>query len=228
MVAVSRSTRQPGAGARRPSATATVSAAALGVALLLSGCAAGMISQTAQQVAAIDGGNATVGTMAVRNVLLATPPAANYPPGAEIPVLAVLANDGFNPDALTAVSTPAGQVKLSPEKIVVPPRSLVQLTGEGPQGIKLSGGQRALCYGRSIPFTFSFEKAGQVTLNVTLQTPVTRTGTRTTIEILPAEPTPLWETGAHAAEASAAGEPSKAGGSGSAGASAAAGAACNT
>lgn len=206
---------------------ATVSAAGLAAALLLSGCAAGQISQTAQQVAAIDGGNATVGTIGVRNVLLATPPAANYPPGAEIPVLAVLSNDGISPDTLTGVSTPAGEVRLSSNKIVVPPRSLIQLTGDGAQSVRLAGLKRALCYGQSIPLTFSFEKAGQVTLNVTIQTPVTRTGTRTTIETQPAGPTPLWETGAHPAEASAAGEQSAPAGSGSAGPSGANGAACN-
>lgn len=224
---MSRSAHQPGPGARRRRSAATVSAAGLAAALLLSGCAAGQISQTAQQVAAIDGGNATVGTVGVRNVLLATPPAANYPPGAEIPVLAVLSNDGINPDALTGVSTPAGAVRLSSGKIVVPPRSLIQLTGESAQSVRLTGLKRALCYGQSIPLTFSFERAGQVTLNVTIQTPVTRTGTRTTIEIQPAEPTPLWETGAHPAEGSASGEPSQSAGSGSAGPSAANGSACN-
>ena len=40
---------------------------------LLSGCAAGQISQTADQVAAIDGANATVGDIGVRNALLQTP-----------------------------------------------------------------------------------------------------------------------------------------------------------
>lgn len=176
--------------------------------LALTGCAAGQISQTAQEVAAIDGGNATVGAVGVRNALLATPAGPNYAQGSNVELLVVLANTGIATDTLTAVSTPAaGKVTLPESGVPLPGQANVTVGGEGAT-ITLTGLTRALCYGQSIPLTFSFQKAGQVTLNVPIEIPTSRTGTRETIEIQAAQPTPLWETGAHANKAPASTEAS--------------------
>lgn len=182
---------------------------AAAAALLLSGCAAGQVSQTAQQVVAIDGGNATAGHIGVRNVLVATPPAANYPQGSSAALSMVVSNDGLDTDSLIGISTPAAEsVALSAQKISLPAQSNVTLADGGAATATLTGFTKAFCYGQSIPLTFSFEKAGQLTVNVPIETPNERTGTRETIEILPPEPTPLWMTGAEEHQESAAPEAS--------------------
>lgn len=225
---MSRSARQPGAGfppaSSRRAATGTAWAVAAATALLLSGCAAGQVSQTAQQVAAIDGGNATVGHVGVRNVLVATPPAANYPQGSSAALSMVVFNAGLDGDSLIEISTPAAKsVALSAPKIPLPAQSNVTLADGGAATATLTGFTKTFCYGQSIPLTFSFEKAGRLTVNVPIETPNERTGTRETIEILPAEPTPLWMTGAAGHQESSAAESAAE----SAAGSAAPGAACN-
>lgn len=186
----------PGRSPRRLALAAAVIAS-----VALTGCAAGQISQTARQVAAIDGGNATVGAIGVRNALLATPAGPNYAQGSNVSLLVLLANTGIDTDTLTAVSTPAaGQVALPEAGLPLPGQTNVTVGGEGGTAITLTGLTRALCYGQSVPLTFSFQKAGQVTLNVPIELPSSRTGTRETIEIQAPHPTPLWETGGHSAE----------------------------
>ncbi|MDQ6657858.1 MAG: hypothetical protein M3Z00_06505 [Actinomycetota bacterium] len=168
---------------------------ALGACLVLSGCAAGQVSQTAQVVAAIDGGNATVGDIGVRNALLATPDAANYATGSNVKLLMVLSNAGLSTDTLTSISTPAASsVKLS-GTITLPAQSLVTVGAASTATATLTGTTRPLCYGTSIPLTLSFAQAGRLTLNVPIQTPAERTGSRVTINIQPPELTPLWLTG---------------------------------
>lgn len=230
--AVSRAARQPAAGEPRSGArrhgVKALAAVALGAGLLLSGCAAGQISQTAQEVAAIDGGNATVGDIGVRNALLATPDAANYATGSNVKLLMVLSNDGLSADTLTSISTPAASsVKLS-GSITVPAQSLVTISADSTATATLTGSTRPLCYGKSIPLTFSFAQAGQLTVNVPIQTPAERTGGRDTINIQPPELTPLWLTDEATSTGASAGSASvTAAASQSRGASAAPPTACN-
>lgn len=221
-----RRAARPARSSRRRSLLAAVVAT-----IALSGCAAGQISQTAQEVASIDGGNATVGDIGVRNALLATPAGPNYAQGSNVSLLVLLANTGIATDTLTGMSTPAaGQVTLPQSGVPLPGQTNVTVGGEGGTVITLNGLTRALCYGQSIPLTFSFQKAGQLTLNVPIQIPTSRTGTRETINIQEQHATPLWETAAAAAEgAPAASSPESAAATGSsvAGQSAGPATACN-
>jgi copper(I)-binding protein len=184
-----------------------------------------MISQTAQQVPAVDGASGDAGHISVRDALLATPDAANYPQGSDVAVQLVLVNNGAVDDSLTGVTSPvAGSEKLSGE-VKVPAGSSVTIGGDSEVTAVLTGINRALCYGQAFPLTFSFAQAGQLTLDVPIQIPAERTGTRPTIDIQPPEGTPLWETGHAAAEAHGeASAPASAGGSPAA--SAAPGSAC--
>lgn len=168
--------------------------------LLLSGCAAGMISQTAQQVPAVDGGSGTVGAMSAHDVLLATPPAANYPKGSDVKLLAVLSNDSTADDTLTGVTSPVGDVKLS-GKIVIPAGGSVTLSTDSSATATVTAIKKVLCYGQGFPITFAFAQAGQVTMNVSIKIPAERTGTRNTIDIQPPHPTAVWEEGEHASAA---------------------------
>ncbi|WP_171198646.1 hypothetical protein [Nakamurella aerolata] len=198
-------------------------------ALLLSGCAAGQISQTAQQVAAINGGNANVGNIGVRNAMLQTPDGAAYPRGSSAQLITWLSNAGNTADQLVSVSSPiASNITIEPQNVPLPPRSLVEVgpapgvpagsaapsSGAAQSGAAGSGGTVRVtfdgladpgCYGKSIPVMFAFRDAGQVTLNIPVEDPVERTGSRPTINIQPEEEVPLWNTGAegegHGAEA---------------------------
>lgn len=173
-------------------------AVAAASALLLTGCAAGQISQTAQQEAAIDGANGDVGDLGVRNALIATPAGSLIPTGSELPMQLVLSNKGQSDDTLTAVSSPAAEAWSG--EIAVPAGSTVQITSESDDTVTLPGLKNTLCFGQSVPFTFTFAQAGALTVRIPIQNPPERTGTRETIAILPPHPTPVWETGAHAAE----------------------------
>jgi copper(I)-binding protein len=97
---------------RRHLATVVPAAAGLGLALLLTGCGAGQITQTDTQVAAVNGANGEVGEMAVRNAELAFP--ANsaqgvYQPGSTAPLIVTIVNTGLTEDTLIGVSTPAAE-----------------------------------------------------------------------------------------------------------------------
>ncbi len=138
--------------------------------LALSGCAAGQISQTADQVAAIDGANGTIGYMSVLNVVLAPTSNAAYPKGADAPLQLWLSNTGIQPDQLSGISTTAAaSVQINGIK-AIPGQTLKDLTG--PKGaITLKGLTQTIPYGHSIPVTFTFATAGSLTVNVPIAIP---------------------------------------------------------
>jgi copper(I)-binding protein len=87
-------------------------AAGIGLALLLTGCGSGQITQTDTQVAAVNGASGTVGAMAVRGAELAFPSNSAqgvYAPGSSAPLIVTIVNTGVTPDTLTGVSTPAAE-----------------------------------------------------------------------------------------------------------------------
>jgi copper(I)-binding protein len=103
----------------RPSRTRApliVSALIAGVAL--AGCGAGQITQTAEQVAAVEGANAGTGHIALRNATIEFDApahgAAIYPAGAEAPLEMTIVNSGSEVDRLVAASSPiAASVQIS-------------------------------------------------------------------------------------------------------------------
>lgn len=161
--------------------------------LAVSGCAAGQYSQTAQQVAAIDGANATVGNIAVLNVRLAPTEREYYPAGSSARVLLYISNDGLSADSLEGVSTSAARsVKITGDA-TLPPQALSDFASETGTEITVTGFLQDQYYGVSIPMTFSFANAGTVDVNVPIQLPKERSTNRETVNILPPHPTPLWE-----------------------------------
>lgn len=170
-------------------------------ALALSGCAAGQTSQTAQQVAPIDGANADAGPIGIRNVLLSEPSRTNgYPAGSDARVLLYVSNIGLDADTLTSVSsTVAGSASID-GTAEVPPQSLVDMSTDTGVQIALEDLTRDVFFGESVPVTFTFETAGSMTVNVPIEVPTERSTDRPTVNILPAHPVPLWEEGSHGAE----------------------------
>lgn len=97
----------------------TVAALAAGAALALSGCGAGQLSQTATQVAAINGNAADIGEISLRNVHIVHPPTEGYTNargGKAVLALAFVNNSETVPDELTSITTDIGSVQITPPK----------------------------------------------------------------------------------------------------------------
>lgn len=80
--------------------------AAAASALVLSGCAAGQIAQTAQEVSTLDGVHATVGDLTITAYVQAPTGAPCYLAGAAVPLSLVVVNGGRTPDTLDSISSP--------------------------------------------------------------------------------------------------------------------------
>ncbi|TKV58556.1 copper chaperone PCu(A)C [Nakamurella flava] len=174
-----------------------VPALAMAAAVALTGCAAGQISQTADQVAAIDGANGAVGNLTILNAQLAQPQGEAIQAGGNGQLLMWVSNQGLESDTLTSVTTPyASDVRITGAG-EIPGQTLADLaTGSGTR-VVVQDFTQELITGNSVPMTFTFAKAGTIDLNVPVQLPAERSTGREPIEILPPHPTPLWETGSH-------------------------------
>lgn len=161
--------------------------------LAVSGCAAGQYAQTADQVAAIDGANGTVGDITVLNARLAPTARESYPAGSSARVLLYISNAGLSADTLESVSTSAARsVKITGDA-VLPPQTLADFATDTGTEVTVTGFLQDQYYGVSIPMTFSFANAGAIDLNVPIQLPPERSTNRETVNLLPPHPTPLWE-----------------------------------
>jgi len=91
-----------------------VPAVAIGVSALLGivGCSAGQVAQTADMEPAVNGNSGQLGTIALRNVLVAFPEnGESYREGEDAPLLLSIVNSGTEDDELVGVSSPAGEVE---------------------------------------------------------------------------------------------------------------------
>lgn len=195
---MSRTTRLP----RRvlvPTTMALLTAAAL----TLSGCAAGQYSQTADQVAAIDGANGTIGDITVLNARLAPTAREDYAAGSDAQLLLWISNDSLKPDTLTGITTSAAESVDIAGEATVPGQTLSDFATETGTEVVVTGFLQDQYYGVSIPMTFSFANAGTLTLNIPIEVPAERSTDRETVNILPPHPIPIWEEGEHAEEAAA-------------------------
>jgi copper(I)-binding protein len=86
-------------------------------ALALAGCGSGQITQTDTQVAAVNGAQANVGDIAIREAQFeytATKDASAYPRGGNAPLEMSIINSGGTADRLVSASSPvAGSVRVS-------------------------------------------------------------------------------------------------------------------
>ena len=152
---------------------ASAGLAACGV--ILTGCGSGQISQVAGQVAAVNGMSANAKNIALRNVhLLAT--RESPAPGKVVPLVFVAANESADvDDRLVSVTSDLGTVALSGDALIPAGRALVVApmgqpeamtsTAPGSAAVTLT---KPITNGLSYPFTFTFEKAGAVTVAVPL------------------------------------------------------------
>lgn len=171
---------------------AAAAALAAGAALILSGCGAGQISQTATQVAAINGNTANAGDIALRNVHIVFPGngTATHTTGGKAALALSIVNTGaVGTDELTGVTTDLGKVEITPSeggKLEIAPSETVVVstpqagaeTHTGDETIKTEGGETTparieitgltqnIIPGLTYDVTFNFKNNGSVLVQV--------------------------------------------------------------
>ena len=173
-------------------------AATIGVLLLspvvLSACSAGQVTQTATQERDKTGAQAQVGNISLRQVQLVSPRGGSYEQGDDAELQVAIVNGGTDADTLVSVegdgfgsaeiegpsaasssgasSSPATGTasRGSSDEIEIPAASAV-FVGSDDYTVTLTDLDEDLTTGRYIDVTFTFEKAGEVTLPVTVANP---------------------------------------------------------
>ncbi|MEO6879438.1 MAG: copper chaperone PCu(A)C [Mycobacteriaceae bacterium] len=171
--------------ARRSVAVLTASAAVL----LVAGCGSGQVGTIGSQVAAVNGGQGQSDKIAVRDVTIQFPSTGStYSAGQDAPLQFTISNSGTTPDELESVTTPAGQVTLSGSKQVPGQATLVSVAQEASDGTsippaspannaaglvqaRITGLTQPLKPGLNVSVTFTFAKAGAITVPVPLAHP---------------------------------------------------------
>ncbi|MGW1678405.1 hypothetical protein [Saccharopolyspora sp. NPDC002376] len=157
--------------------------AALGIGAIvaLGGCSAGQVTETDTQVAAVNGGNGQAQQVSVRNAMFTFPTAGtSYPAGSSAPLEVVLANEG-PADKLVEVTSPYTTAPATVSGITeLPSYTALHAVGASPELTKTSGERRVeitlngfkqdITAGVTVPVTFVFENAGQVTVQVPIGT----------------------------------------------------------
>ena len=166
----------------RTSAVA-LAACGLSAAIVLSGCSAGQISQSASQQPAVNGTLAWVGDptsgIALRNVHLRAPQTTDYvQPGGDAELLFVAVNESAEKDdRLVSITSSIGTVSLTGNLTVPAGGTLIVGTPDGtPSALDATEGAdtaeasvqltKPISNGLNYPFTFTFERSGQTELNV--------------------------------------------------------------
>ena len=160
-----------------------LAACGLSAAVVLSGCSAGQISQTATQMPAVNGTLAWVGDptsgIALRNVHLRAAQTTDYVrPGDEAELLFVAVNESAeNGDRLVSITSDIGTVSVTGDPRVPAGGTLVVGTPDGtPSPLDATEGadtveaavrlSKPITNGLNYPFTFTFERSGQTQVNV--------------------------------------------------------------
>lgn len=146
--------------------------------LILSGCGAGQIAQTANQESAVNGTSANVKEIALRNVHLQAVQESDFlEPGTTVQLMFVAANNSTETDdRLTALTSDVGEVTLSGNSVVPAGKALVVGVPDGQAEFSPMGSttpttaevalSKPITNGLTYNFTFDFEKSGRVTVAV--------------------------------------------------------------
>lgn len=159
---------------------ALVGLAAL-VAVVLSGCGAGQISQTAVQEPAVNGNRLTINNVALRNIRIQADQTNDFiQPGRSVELAMVVVNQSPDvADRLVSITSDVGPVTLSGDGRL--PANGMLFIGK-PEGRNVAPGPldsnnvakatvnlaKPISNGLTYNFTFTFEKAGQGTVLVPL------------------------------------------------------------
>jgi copper(I)-binding protein len=156
-----------------------LAACGLAAAVVLSGCGAGQVSQTATQEAAVNGTSANIGNVAVRNAHLRVDLKTDYAqPGSEVELIFVASNNSPDVnDKLVSVTSDVGTVTLSGDTALPASGSLVvgapdgQITSlESVETVEAAKASveltKPITNGLTYDFTFTFEQSGEGTFAV--------------------------------------------------------------
>ncbi|OBG73180.1 MULTISPECIES: hypothetical protein [unclassified Mycobacterium] len=149
------------------------------LAVAVSGCGAGQISQMAVQEPAINGNKLTIHDVALRDIRIQTPQTGDaVQPGRQVELVLVVTNQSPDaPDRLVSVTSDIGSVALSGDPRLPAGGMLFIGTPDGqkvaPGPIDNSAAAKAtitlakpISNGLTYNFTFSFERAGQASVLV--------------------------------------------------------------
>ncbi|HZC52642.1 MAG TPA: hypothetical protein VE441_09110 [Mycobacterium sp.] len=149
------------------------------IAVALTGCGAGQISQMSTQEPAVNGNKVTVNNVALRDIRMQAVQTGDYlQPGRTVDLVLVAVNQSPDvPDRLLGVTSDIGTVTLSGDTRLPAGGMLFVGTPEGekvaPGPIGSNGAAKAtvtlakpVSNGLLYNFTFNFEKAGQATVLV--------------------------------------------------------------
>ena len=190
-----RDVTRPAAGAPLGRRMVGLAAAvALGVAAL-TGCAAGQISQSVDQVPNHDGGQGVVGQVGVHNALVGTAndgagPVA-FAKGSSAPLNFWVTNNALDSDTLTSVTSSAGTVKLTGSATVLP-QSYLQVGTPSDVTATITDLSQDVRYGFPVTVDFYFQNAGKLSIQVPIEIPPSRGADRKSTDAYPAEQTNVW------------------------------------
>ncbi len=151
----------------------------LAAAVVLGGCSAGQVAQTATQEPAVNGTSARAGEIVLRNIHLRVSQTTDYvKPGSDVELIFLAAND--SPDAndkLLSVTSDVGSVTVKGDTTLPANGVLVVGTPDGQptplEKVEAANTAEAtvdlskpITNGLSYEFTFTFEKAGKTTVGV--------------------------------------------------------------
>ena len=173
---------------RRSAKLAALAAGAVIGAGAIAGCSAGQVSQTAMQQSAVDGSQAVINNVALRNVHIQALQTGDFlRPGATVDLVLVAVNQSPDiTDKLVGITTDIGKVTVTGDPTL--PASGVLFVGpqngqskksvsavENADSVKASIAlSKPITNGPNYDFTFNFEKAGSVSVGV----PISAAGTR--------------------------------------------------
>jgi copper(I)-binding protein len=170
---------------RRPAAVPTLAAGGLIVAVVLSGCGSGQLSQTASQESAVDGSSAVINNVALRNVHIQAAQSGDFlQPGTTVDLVLVVVNQSPDvADKLVDISSDIGKVTVTGDSRLPAGGSLFvgTLNGQSPKAVNAVEAadtvkatvalSKPITNGPNYNFTFDFEKAGSVSVAVPISAP---------------------------------------------------------
>ena len=170
---------------RRSAKLAALAAGAVIGAGAISGCSAGQVSQTAMQQSAVDGSQAVINNVALRNVHIRALQTGDFlRPGATVDLVLVAVNQSPDiTDKLVGITTDIGKVTVTGDPTL--PASGVLFVGsqngqskqsdsavENADTVKATVAlSKPITNGPNYDFTFNFEKAGSVSVGVPISAP---------------------------------------------------------
>lgn len=170
---------------RRATRFAALAAGGLIGAVALAGCSAGQLSQTSSQESAVDGNQAVIKNVALRNVRIQAQQNTDFlRPGATVDLVLVVINQSPDvADKLVGISTDIGKVTVTGNPTLPAGGTLFVGTPSGHNRKAVDAVEAAetvkatvaldkqITNGPNYNFTFDFEKAGSVTLAVPISAP---------------------------------------------------------